>query len=153
MARTRQTAETKFSKKEEFDQICADKIERALELEISMKEDKKELEGIKEFFMNLLTKENQIQTLATYKGIATLKTVNGYSVSTVEVPNLKKVFKKNYAEFINEKISYGATAKLKELLHDGDYEFRDVIRKAVIIETNQSVKFEKIKINKPKLAK
>lgn len=153
MKAVKATAAQKIAEKESFDELCANKISRALELNDQIDFAKKELDAIKNFFTELLSKDESVQELATYAGIATLKTSNSYSVDTNLIHDLKKIFKGAYSEYVNEKISYGCQAKLRDLLSDGDYKHKEIVRSAVLIKTSKSVVFSPIKINKPRLVK
>ena len=122
------------------------KIARALELQDTINPAKKELEEIKQYFMDLFKKqpaktENRI---ATVKGTVILKITNSYAIAELAVLRLKDIFKKQYKLFVNEKVAFSPTAAMRKLLEDGDYEHRDELRESVIIKTSPSVVFEPI---------
>jgi hypothetical protein len=122
------------------------KITRALELQDTINPAKKELEEIKQYFLNLF-KEAPVKTeqrLATAVGTVILKITNSYSIAELAVPRLKDIFKKQYKIFVNEKVSFSPTPAMRKLLEDGDYEHKDELREAVIIKTSPSVVFEPI---------
>jgi hypothetical protein len=105
------------------------------------KELARELEEIKQFFMNEIPAEGTTAQLATPSGVAVKKIVCSYSVRTEAIAILKKLFGEQFGEYVNEKLSYGATAKLRKLLADADYKHSKKIRDAVTITESYSVTF------------
>lgn len=101
-----------------------------------MKEHKKFF--VKEFESKPKSKRNKI---ATKSGLVIYYAKNSYSVDTLKIPELKKLFGKQYKEFVIEEKKYKTTAKLKALLSDPNYEHAELIRSAVIIDSRRSVRF------------
>jgi len=119
------------------------KIRRALEIQATMEPLKEELEGIKQYFKDVLGDTDKTENKCiTPSGTATYKLSNSYSVAPEWIPQLKSIFKKEYNVFVNEKPSYGCTAALKTLLANADYENIETIREAVVIKQSPSVSFE-----------
>lgn len=131
------------SKKPETRALTDDevRIKRAIELQNSIAEQKQELESIKQHYIKRLGKVASKKEFTTIFGVAIAENKNSYSLKEEFIPNLKEVFKKSYKDFVKETRSYGLTAAMKKLLSDGDYEHKDVIRKATEITTAPSVKF------------
>lgn len=147
------TAAKKIASKESAKEMYERNIARALELQDQIKFAESELKKIKLAFIDILSVPESTQIITTSAGSVKLKVTNSYSVDAALVPDLKKIFKVNYSDFVNEKVSYGVQAKLKNLLSDGDYKHKDIVRSAVRIAETKSVVFEEPKINKPKLVK
>jgi len=162
----KQTAQIKtnaaavYGEKEKTEKSAEEMISRALDLQKEMEPLqklieplKKELDIYKAKFKELMTDDASTQRLATNVGTVILKTNRSFSLFPQFVDKIKKLFGQTYKSFINEKMDFGCTAAFKQLLADGDYEHKDLIREATEIKINKSVEFEPPKVNKPKLAK
>ncbi len=101
---------------------------------------KNELEKAKDYFEAHFDKTDQ-KKIITRKGTVECSTSNKYSVPANKVNVLERLFGDEFLNFVMVKTDYGVSAKLRALLHDGDYEHRDLLRGAVAIGTTTSVKF------------
>lgn len=150
MKATKQSAAQKFEA-EEIKEAVKDnnyyenRIREALEAQEVIDKMKKIVDEIKVEFMDMFKEDGTITQLVTAAGTVTLKESNSYSIEPLAVPELKKIFKKQYSVFVAEKTTYGCTAALKKLLGDGDYKHIDSVRESVMISTSQSVKFSPVK--------
>lgn len=120
-------------------------LERALDLQSQIKNLSAELTEIKEFFYKEFEKSKTEERFVCSAGAAILKTTNSYSVLPELIPQLKRIFKEQYSEFVTQKISYNPSAALKKLLADADYKHAQTIREAVEIKTSNSITFEQAK--------
>lgn len=123
-------------------------IIEALQLQEAISERKERLDQIKDHFKGLLNEDSTTQKFITAYGVAERKTSNSYSVNPDSIPALKKIFKDTFPSFVEEKITYGATAALRNLLFDGDYKYKDIIRPAVTIKQSYSVTFAQPSLKK-----
>jgi hypothetical protein len=141
--RKTETAAVKYSRKESEEKYIAAKIAEALTLDEQIKKMKAKLDLIKEEFLERFKKsDTSVDTIVAPTGAAILKTTNSYKVEPEYIPDLMKIFKDNIGDYVVEKVSYGVTAALRRKLSDADYKYADVIRKAVVITTTQSVEFK-----------
>ena len=117
-------------------------ILEALTLQEEVTSRNERLKAIKEHFLTKFESDRTEERVITASGAAILKTTNSYSVETTMLEKLRKLFGSEFKEFVSEKVSYGVTAKLKQLLNKGDFKGIKTIRDAVMITTNYSVAFE-----------
>lgn len=120
-----------------------DRIRKAIALDEEIKELKAELDEIKEEVKGYFGENKSESRLVTPAGAAILKVTNSYSVLPEYVAELKKIFGDEFPVFVAEKVAYSPTPALRNLLWDGDYRHRNIIRKAVKIKSSYSVQFEK----------
>lgn len=119
----------------------AEKIQRALVLQDTIKRLKTELDDIKELFHKHFELNKTMEKVVTSEGVAILKKTNSYSVAPEKVPALKEIFGDTYTAMVNEKITYGVSSSLRKLLDDADYPHSKTIREAVVIKVTPSVEF------------
>ena len=141
MKTKKQTAEEKIQS--QAGKQWEEKIRRAIALDDEIKELKEDLDAIKEEIKAYFGEHKSEQRLVTTAGAAILKTTNNYSVKPESIPELKRIYGDEYPVFVAEKTTYSPTVALRNLLWDGDYKYKEVIRKAVEIKTSYSVQFEK----------
>ncbi len=142
MKGTKQTAAEKIGSKASSKQ-WEEKIRKAIALDDEIKELKEELDAIKEEIKVYFGEHKSEQRLVTTAGAAIFKTTNNYSVKPESIPELKRIYGDEYPVFVAEKTTYSPTAALRNLLWEGDYKHKEIIRKAVEIKTSYSVQFEK----------
>ncbi len=124
------------------------KIAEALALQGAIDNKKERLDEIKQFFADEVSSGKiSDKTLATSVGTMIYTTSNSYSVKPENIDVLKKIFKTTYGQFVDEKLSFGCTAKLKKLLSDGDFKQIEAVREAVSIKESVSVKFKAVSAN------
>lgn len=152
MKGTKQTAAQKYSAAGETDEL-GQKIERALELKESIAELKEEYDELKSYFASLFSDGRSEHRIATTSGAAIYKLTNSFSVLPEKAPELKKLLKDAYKDFVVEKTTYGVSAYMKQKLNDGDFKHVQVLREATLIKTTESVDFEPIKTSKARLIK
>lgn len=146
MKSTKTTAAAKFGKAKNSE--IDPKILRAVELKKIIDDAKREYDEIKQWFsINIFKDGKSKQLLATAVGTVTQEVTNSYSVLADKMPVLKSLFKRNLKDFVTKKTTYGCTAKLRELLKDGDYEHSNIVRSAVIIKTSPSIDFVGVESN------
>lgn len=154
MKSIKQKATAKFEADNSNDNAALEsKIARAIELSELMKSLKGELDILKTDFLEIFGEGKSEKRIATAAGTVVLKETNSYSVEPEHVKDLKKIFKDDYAAYVTEKTTYGATAALKAKLSDGDYKHSKLIREAVVITTRNSIEFEAVKPAVAKVSK
>lgn len=140
----------------------AERVTKALDLQYQIKQMTAELDNIKKYYVDLFNKMNIDKTtheIVTKEGSVKISETNSYGIENELIPNLKRIFEaETFDAYVTTKINYTPTQALKNLLSDGDYKHKDIIREAVTIKQSYGVKFTPIsKVThedaKPKRAK